>query len=74
MSLSLLLQQCPACLVRLGVPSTSKNGKLCFLFFYLERERDRGEKKENFQPGFGPIFGNLATLKSCDTTKQSVCG
>ena len=29
------------------------------------------------QPGFDPSFGNLAclaTLKSCDSTKQSVCG
>ena len=29
------------------------------------------------QPGFDPSFENLAcpaTLKSCDTTKQSVCG
>ena len=43
------------------------------IYIYIYRERERESKRKSFDPSFKrPTC--LATLKSCDTTKQFVCG
>ena len=82
---SLLLQQCPACLVRLTCIVFVMGGKWPYSWclagcchqdlFNIALLSGRILYWRFSQPGFVPSFGNLAcpaTLNSCDSTKQSV--